>query len=617
MPITELLHAKVRLSAEPLRIGILHYHLRGGGVKTSIENACLALARYGRSRETIIDLFYSPKGSGPAVEGLVDVVVQATPPRRRVSIRPIPLAELEYSDRRYPTWDKYLDVARCIMRQLRESIVLDKCSHRNPYILHAHNLTLGKNPTLSLTVRLLAEEALLNDKPFVVVSHIHDYAEQNRPDRLDLWREVAGAHNADFSVPVAFPHLPNWCYATLTTADLAPLRVLGLDGERCFVLPNSIDTERFAGPTLPGLSSRRLEEMGLDVIDYGRELKGHIASEAARRGLAFDPEAQMLLSPMRIMRRKNSAEGLLVQAACNHRRRGAPYQFAFTLGASDPADQAYQRALEELCRDHALPVAIGFGTRLIDPSNKRQIVEGRVHKYSLSDLLAASAAAVTTSLMEGFGFTFHEGWLGRVPVVGRDLPCITSDFVANGLDLRHTYRRLHVPVRWIPGGMRALVDAYHLLLVKRYSADNLVPPTRKAVDQGILHHKASRRGGTVVVDFGALDWSRQRKVIERVLSRPQAVNKLLELNPGLRRTVRVVEDPPKELIRSNRNVVGAVYGLEAGAKRLEQLYKLAAHRARKPSPQGLSPQSFALAHGKVVSKYLSLAHCHLLLYDFI
>jgi glycosyltransferase involved in cell wall biosynthesis len=35
--------------------------------------------------------------------------------------------------------------------------------------------------------------------------------------------------------------------------------------------------------------------------------------------------------------------------------------------------------------------------------------------------------------VEGFGYTFVEGWLCGKPVIGRDIPEVTQDFVAAGM----------------------------------------------------------------------------------------------------------------------------------------------------------------------------------------
>jgi glycosyltransferase involved in cell wall biosynthesis len=51
---------------------------------------------------------------------------------------------------------------------------------------------------------------------------------------------------------------------------------------------------------------------------------------------------------------------------------------------------------------------------------------------------------ITTSRREGFGMVFLEPWLFGKPVVGRNLPGVTRDFLDSGLILNHLYSSLPV-----------------------------------------------------------------------------------------------------------------------------------------------------------------------------
>lgn len=67
---------------------------------------------------------------------------------------------------------------------------------------------------------------------------------------------------------------------------------------------------------------------------------------------------------------------------------------------------------------------------------------------SFGALLRSAHALVTTSVAEGFGLAFLEPWLAERAVVGRDLPEITHEFQAEGVDPGGLYTRLEVPVDW-------------------------------------------------------------------------------------------------------------------------------------------------------------------------
>ena len=80
--------------------------------------------------------------------------------------------------------------------------------------------------------------------------------------------------------------------------------------------------------------------------------------------------------------------------------------------------------------------------------------------------LAAADAILTTSLAEGFGMVMLESWLAGRPLLGRDLPEITPDFVRRGLRLDWLRPRLLVPMEWIGRDRfhRAVVEAYRQTL---------------------------------------------------------------------------------------------------------------------------------------------------------
>ncbi len=97
-----------------------------------------------------------------------------------------------------------------------------------------------------------------------------------------------------------------------------------------------------------------------------------------------------------------------------------------SLDASSLRDRRYSESLKRRIRRDHLPVVIGFGYELDNPL----------------PLFHLAHAVVTTSRVEGFGYTFVEGWLCHKLVVGRDIPAVTADFRAAGLDLAHLYREL-------------------------------------------------------------------------------------------------------------------------------------------------------------------------------
>ncbi|HUK83704.1 MAG TPA: glycosyltransferase family 4 protein [Verrucomicrobiae bacterium] len=318
-----------------MKITMLHYHLRPGGVTTVIRNAQRALA---------------PKYD---VEVLADVGYNARPARSRAQF----IAEARELLRRLPRTD----------------------------VLHAHNVGLGKNPRLSYAVRLLAERGGVR-----VINQVHDFPEENRPAQLHALRYCTGRRDDVFWREMCYYDLPNVRWATLTSRDAAKLAARGVPARKIHVLPNPVDDELFTRPRQP---------TPRDVASW----------------------CPYLLSPMKVMERKNNAEAVELV------KRLGRYRLIISLDASSPRDRAYRDRLERWIRRERLPVIIGVGSVLDDAL----------------PLFDAAHAIVTTSRQEGFGYAFLEGWLRGKLVVGRDIPEVTRDFAAEGLDLRHLYHEFN------------------------------------------------------------------------------------------------------------------------------------------------------------------------------
>jgi glycosyltransferase involved in cell wall biosynthesis len=251
-------------------------------------------------------------------------------------------------------------------------------------ILHTHNVGLGKNPALTYAVKLLAETGRVK-----ILNQVHDFPEENRPAQLRALRQ-----HADWQ-KMCYYDLPNVLWATLTTSDAGKLAARGIPRNKIHVLPNPVDDALFSQ------SCRQ-------------EARPVIAEYARRHGYRFDPDKPFLLSPVKVMERKNNTEAV----ALIEQMPG--WQLVISLDT----DREYSTELKQRIRRRRLPVVIGVGAAFENPL----------------PLFHAADAILTTSTQEGFGYAFLEGWLAGKLVVGRDIPEVTRDFTAAGMDLRHLYK---------------------------------------------------------------------------------------------------------------------------------------------------------------------------------
>lgn len=179
-----------------MRIAILHYHLRPGGVTRVIELAWEALAARGIEPLVISGEPLPPTGRIPA--HAVAVV-----PGLAYGSTSDPVPDVEAACRRH--WGAPADV------------------------LHTHNHSLGKNSALPRAVAHWAKVGR------ALVLQIHDFAENSRPENHRHLREAFGGLTG--LSRVLYPHAGRTALACLTHGAASRLESLGA---RCHILPNPI-----------------------------------------------------------------------------------------------------------------------------------------------------------------------------------------------------------------------------------------------------------------------------------------------------------------------------------------------------------------------------------------
>lgn len=375
-----------------------------------------------------------------------------------------------------------------------------------PDLWHIHNHSLGKNLAVPGAVAALAHrgERLLLQP--------HDFAEDGRPALYA--RLLAGAADGDSGrlAALLYPLAGQVHYAVLNGRDRAFLAGAGVPDEQLHLLPNAVSI-----PPRPG--------------------------EAAH---PF-PGRRLWLYPTRAIRRKNLGELLLWSTLA-----GPDDVFGATQAPQNPAEQPGYRRWAALAEELELPLELELGTRVDD----------------FDALLACAHALLTTSVAEGFGLAFLESWLVGRPLAGRDLPEITRDFTASGVDLTGLYRRLDVPLRWL--------DAARL----RRAAGQALAEVMAAYGRTATPRDAERLWGAMVqgdrVDFGRLDEPAQEEVIRHLATSP---------SDGAQLTPAGLEPRTDGArIEANRAVIERDYSIAGYGRRLADIYGalLGSAMSRKP-----------------------------------
>ena len=187
-----------------MKVAVVHYHLRPGGVTRVIENAVAGL------------------------EGTeVEIVVLAGAPESEAPIEPIIRVEdLGYRMAAPHGFERKL--ADYLETAAREGL------GRLPDIWHIHNHSLGKNVGLPGALRILA------DRGARILFQIHDFAEDGRPENYNTLLSSASPDGTASAWRTIYPAARQFHYAALNTRDLGFLSRTGIPDSNLHLLPNPV-----------------------------------------------------------------------------------------------------------------------------------------------------------------------------------------------------------------------------------------------------------------------------------------------------------------------------------------------------------------------------------------
>ncbi len=370
-------------TASFVRLVIVHYHLRPGGIRRVIELATPHLVRAALRPITRVVLATGQRAdqqwhdhfihqlSGIPVEVLVE-----------------PSFNYLSEQRRSP---------ECIKTRIHLTLrQLFSDSDRSDTLVWAHNLAVGRNLLLT---RELAGACAARGIP--LVAHHHDWWFDNRWVRWPEMRRFGVRTLADAAQTV-FPQQNNVLHAAINHADAAILA--RHFGQRTLWIPNLSEPA-----PLPSRARVRAAR---------RWLRGKLAHDGA----------PVWLLPCRMLRRKNVAEALLLT------RWLRPEAWLVVTGAVSSADESpYFNTLERAAAVHHWRLRLGV------------LADDESRKPNVSELLAASEAVLLTSIQEGFGLPYLEAAAARRPLIARRLPNIAPDLDRFGFCFPQAYDEILIP----------------------------------------------------------------------------------------------------------------------------------------------------------------------------
>lgn len=359
-----------------VRFVVLHYHFVPGGVRRVIELATPSIARHLGS--AVSEVVFAG-GLEPPAEWMERMVSRLAPLRVRAETEPC---------LNYLAAQQHLD-AGSVAKRARAFLEQLLPANGEPTVVWAHNQSLARNLVLSRTLVDVTRE-----RGAQLVLHHHDWWFDSRWQR---WPEFKHFGFADLR-QIASATLPGEAHvrhAVISRADAAMLEP-AFPGQSAWI-PNPVSPE----PEPPA-----------EQVAAARQIFQEATGETSA----------VWLMPIRLLRRKNIAEALLLT-----RWLRPQAWLVTTAGVSSHHEQPYADRL------HAEIARQGWRVRLSVLSQRN----GGVPPFS--SFLHASEALLLTSVQEGFGLPYLEAAAAQKPILARTLPNIQPDLERFGFTFPQSY----------------------------------------------------------------------------------------------------------------------------------------------------------------------------------
>jgi len=371
-------HQPAPTNHEGLKLIIVHYHLRAGGVRRVIELATPYLCRAAKVDSIVL-------ACGEAADRNWNEAFAriAAPVSVELFVEP---AFRYVSEQRHSPALLRPRIANAMHR------LLNGASERD-CIVWGHNLGIARNLLLS---RELAGACEHHGIP--LIAHHHDWWFDNRWLR---WPEMrrCGIRNLAAAAKTIFPATKTIQHVAINRADTGVLR-------RHF---------QKRAHWLPNLAERATPPAPKRVREARRWLKAQVGGE----------KNPIWILPCRLLRRKNIAEALLLM------RWLRPEAWLITTGGvSSKEEQRYSEKFAMAAQRHDWPLRLGV------------LINDGTRKPSVAELMAASECVLLTSMQEGFGLPYLEAAAANRPLIARTLPNISPDLARFGFRFPQSYAEI-------------------------------------------------------------------------------------------------------------------------------------------------------------------------------
>jgi hypothetical protein len=247
--------------------------------------------------------------------------------------------------------------------------------------------------------------------------------------------------------------------------------------------------------------------------------------------------------PVRALQRKNIGEALLLSLFIP---KGMT--IAITLPPTTERDIGIYRKWMDFARELNLSVEFDLGLNV-----------------SLEDVYGSALGVITTSVKEGFGFSYLEPWTAGRTVLGRRLNYVCRDFESAGVQFDSLYSSLNIPMVYIsPSALKKKLESAMLSMYKRFGAD---PP--RHITTTMWEDLVSQDS----IDFSRLDEKTQGGIIRVMAANQRVFRDIADMNPFLHNLADW--KPDENLVETNNVKVRKSYGRETVFALLRRAYQSA------------------------------------------
>jgi hypothetical protein len=363
-----------------LNLTIFHYHLLPGGV-TGVIAAAGSIAISSLDGIRRLRLVCGRQDNADAVAESI----------REASFGSVPVELLVHPEIDYLS--EIPERHRSGLSREIEGILGDLSDPEELWWVHNHHI--GKNP--AFTDALLRFARTRPEQRIVL--QIHDFPESGRYANL-------AAISQGVAEPL-YPVLENLRYVVLNNRDYSVLAAAGIPESVLSVLPNPVRMDELRPP-------EGSDEVRVDVM----ESLGEIPGDPSRR---FHRDGRLAVYPVRCIRRKNVLEAALLSELAGkdqltgHRKSDGREPGLWNLVVTLPGTSDQERRYSEM-------VEAAFDAGLV----AGRFAPGTKADIPFRSLLARADAILSSSVQEGFGYTYIEAVATKNRLIARYIDILSG-----------------------------------------------------------------------------------------------------------------------------------------------------------------------------------------------